>query len=101
MRSFGQRIERDGGKVIGTIVAKQRARLSVLGCGGLQVLVGDVDLLLQGVQLPILKNLPPIAAEILIVGLSRFPILNLFIGGRSIRGWRVVFGSDGTSGHRE
>src|SRR6266852_174072 len=52
-------------KEIGPMVAEQRASLGVLGFSRLQVLVGDVDLRCEGIELGILKNLPPVAAEIL------------------------------------
>jgi hypothetical protein len=56
-----------------------------LGLSRLQVLVGDVDLSFEGIELRILKNFPPVAGEILIIRLGRFPISYLFKGGRNLR----------------
>jgi len=42
-------------------------------------LVGDVDLGFEGVQLRVLKYLPPVAAEMLVAWLGRLPIADFFI----------------------
>ncbi len=60
-------------------IAEQGTSLRVLRSRELQVLVGDVDLFLKSVQLRVLKHLPPVAAEILHVWLSRFPIADFFV----------------------
>src|SRR6266436_8032899 len=85
-------------KKISSMVAEQRASLGVLSFSGFQVLIGDVDLSFQGIELRILKNLPPVAAEILIVRLRCFPITYLFIGWRNLRSGTLIIWSNGTSG---
>src|SRR5258706_250004 len=95
----GARIDR--GEKIGSLIAELRASLRVLGRCRLQVLVRDVDLRLEGIQLGVLKHFPPIAAEGLVIRLGRFPIANLFIGGRNLRGWAAIFRTNGASGDQE
>src|SRR5258708_32435454 len=60
--------------VSGPVGAKHGTSLRVLGLGCLQVLVRDVDLRFETIQLRILKNLPPVAAQILAVRLTGFQI---------------------------
>src|SRR5690242_17384111 len=84
------------------IESHQRSRLSELRFGGLEVLVRDVDSLFESIQFWILKNLPPLAASDLIIGLSRFPIRrNFFIGGRTRSGWPGVTRADRTTGQQK
>src|SRR5260370_38202015 len=83
------------------MVAEQRASLGVLGFSGFQVLVGGVDLSFQGIELRILKSLPPVAAEILVIWLGRFPVAHLFISWRDLCCRAVLFWPHGTTGNGE
>src|SRR5260370_11719773 len=101
---FGADCGRGGGhswKKIGPMVAEQRASLGVLGFGGFQVLVGDVDLSFEGIELRILKSLPPVAAEILVIWLGRFPVAHLFISWRDLCCRAVIFWTHCTTGNGE
>jgi hypothetical protein len=60
-------------------------------------LVGDVDLRFEGIELRILKNFPPVAAQILVIWLGRFPIAYLFINWRNFCSRALIFRSDGTT----
>jgi hypothetical protein len=48
--------------------------LPELGLGGLQVLIRYIDLKLERIKLRILKNLPPLTAKILVIGLGGLPV---------------------------
>src|SRR5258707_46751 len=61
----------EGGKGSGPGVTDEGASLCVLGLIWLQVLVGDITLVFQGLQLGALKQFPPVSSEILVVRLSR------------------------------
>src|SRR5260370_17976549 len=95
------RIRGQGWKVIGAGVAKDCASLGILGLGGLQILVRDVDLLLEVVQLRVLKYLPPVGAEILVFGLGGLPIADFFIGRRNFGGRAFVIWSNGATGKQK
>src|SRR5467141_4945147 len=88
-------------KVIGSVVAEDGTSLGILGFSGLQVLVGDVDLSFEGIELRILKNFPPVAAEILVIRLGRFPIAHLFVDWRNLCGRALIFWSNRASGQLE
>jgi hypothetical protein len=64
-------------------------------------LVGDIDLQFEGVQLRILKHLPPATAEILVIRLSLFPIGKLFVGGRNFRRGTLICGSHSATAYLE
>src|SRR5258708_38745762 len=61
----------------------------------------DVDLVLGGVQLRVLKYLPPVGAEILVFGLGGFPIADFFIGWRNFGGRAFVIWSNGATGKQK
>src|SRR3984893_15509241 len=87
------------------VVADQRTSLSILSLRRLQILVGDITLQFEGVQLRVLKHLPPVAAEILVVRLGLFPIAKLFVDRRNFRGGPLICWSHSASanldyGHR-
>src|ERR1700687_2999759 len=91
----------DRGKVSGPLVADERASLSVLGLGCFQVLVRDADLGFQGIELGVLKKFPPVATEILVIRLGRFPIAHLFIGWRNFCLRPLIVGSNRATAKRE
>src|SRR5450432_768456 len=88
-------------EIIRTIVADQRPSLRILRLCRLDVLVGNIHLLFQGIQLRVLKYFPPIASKAQLVRLGSFPIACFFISRRNF-GWRaVVFGAHCTAGKKE
>src|SRR6266853_41499 len=95
------RIRGQSWKVIGPVIAENCTSLGILGFRRLQVLVGDVDLSFESIELRILKNLPPVAAEILVIRLGRFPIANLLISWRNLCCGAPIFRSNCASGHVE
>src|SRR6266851_2807321 len=95
----GDGIHSDGWKIIGPLIAEKGTSLGILGFSRLQVLVGDVDLRFEGIELRILKNLPPVAAEILVIRLGRFPIALLFLVWRNLYCRAMIFRSNCASGH--
>src|SRR6266478_1294730 len=88
-------------KEISPMVAEERASLGVLCFSGFQVLVGDIDLSFEGIELGILKNLPPVAAAILVIWLGRFPVAHLFISWRDLCCRAVIFWPHGTTRNGE
>src|SRR5713101_3978793 len=60
-------IHSDGWKIIGPLIAEKCTSLGILGFSRLQVLVGDVDSTFESIELRILKNLPPVPTEILVI----------------------------------
>src|SRR5260370_36856075 len=86
---------------MGAIVAERGVSLCIVGFGRFQVWVGDVELLFECIELRILKNFPPVTAEILIIRLGRFPIAHLFIGWWNFRCRAMIFRSNRTSGQLE
>jgi hypothetical protein len=68
---------------------------------GLQILVGNIDLLFHGVQLRILEYFPPIATETLLVRLGGFPIASLFKSWRNFDWRALVPGANRTTGQQE
>ena len=61
------------------VKANHGARLTETRFGHLQILVGDRDLLLQGIQLRVTEHLPPIAAQCSRVGMRPLPVVGLFV----------------------
>src|SRR5580704_1140388 len=96
-----RRPRRHGRIVVRANVAQSRSRLLVLRNRSFQILVRNIDLLLQRVQLLVLKNLPPVPAQVLVIRLRGFPICHLFISGRNWDGGLFVLGPDGTAGKSE
>ena len=77
-----RRTRSDRGIVGRAVESYQRARLAELRLCGFQILVGDINLFFKRIQLRILKNLPPLSARDLIVGLSRLPVRRHFFVSR-------------------
>ena len=99
--SRGRRRYGDGGIVIRTHVPQCSSRLLVVRHRLFQVLVGDVDLLLQGVELRILEYLPPVPAQILVAGLRGLPVSELLVRRRRWnRRCTFIFGPHRTTGNR-
>src|SRR5580704_15416200 len=78
------------GEQIGARVADQRAGLGILRLCSLKVLVRDIDLSFEGIQLSVLKQFPPVPAQILLVGLGGLPISHLLVGWRHFRSGAVI-----------
>jgi hypothetical protein len=76
--------------MVSSIVAQDCTSLPELRFRGLQVLVRYIDLLFQRIQLRILKNRPPFAAEILFIRFGWLPVPYLFVCGRSLYRRRMV-----------
>ena len=93
----------------GTRHADSRAGAAQLRLGDRERLVGDIDLLFEGVQLGILEDLPPLPTRCLIVGLRRFPAVRglktrrwqLFIGGWHLYLWALILRANSASGDRQ
>ena len=64
----------------GTRGIEQRHRLAVGRLGILEVLIGDVDLLLQAIQDIIMEERPPRSTLLLVLGLADLPALELLEG---------------------
>ncbi len=79
MRPSGFGTGGDRRVVIRPVVTEYSARLPILGLRSLQVLVGDLYLLFQCIKARVLKNLPPVSAEVLVVRLSCLPVALLFV----------------------
>src|SRR5579863_1329333 len=87
--------------VVRTSVAESRSRLLILRDRGFQILVRNVDLLLQSIQLRVLKDLPPVPAEVLVVRLGSLPISHLLVRWRSRHCRPFVSRSYCTAGGRQ
>jgi hypothetical protein len=72
-----------------------------LRVGGLKVLVGNVDLLFQGIQLGVIEYFPPIATQTLFAGLSGFPVADFLIARWSFDWGPMIFRTDGTTSEQE
>src|SRR6201998_3399556 len=93
-----RRIRRDCGIVIGALVAQGGPGLLILSSRRFQVLVGNVDLLLQRVELGILKQFPPISAQVVVIGLGSLPVSHLLVCGWGWGRRSFVFRSNGATG---
>ena len=58
-----------GWKVVRTNIAQGRSGLLILSNSGFQVLVRYIDLTFKSIELRILKDLPPVAAQLLEIAL--------------------------------
>src|ERR1700752_1937224 len=92
---------RYGGIVVGASITERGSRLLILRHCSLQVLVRDVDLLLQDIQLRILKDFPPVTAQVLVIRLRGFPIPHLLVGWGNRNCGCLVLWSDGTARERQ
>src|SRR5208283_2628807 len=93
----GRRIGGDGRIIIRPVVSQYGPRLLILSKSCLEVLVGDVDLLLQRVELGVLEDFPPFGRQLLVARLCRLPVSHLFVGGRSLYRRPVVLRSNRAS----
>src|SRR5882672_6132195 len=82
--SCGTRARGDRGEKIGPLVTEKCTSLCVLS--------------LQGIELRILKDFPPVAVDALIIRLGGLPVSNLFVGCRNFSCGASIIGSHSASG---
>ena len=103
---MGKRVGRvggDGGKQARVGDFHRSGGFAELGLGLQYILIGDVDLVFQCIELLVVVDLPPLAADHGVIGLRRFPSAGFLVGGgcrRGRGGWNVV-GSDHAGGQEE
>src|SRR5271165_1164344 len=83
--------------VVSSVLAQHGSGLLILSKGGFEILVGNVDLLLQRVELGILKNLPPFSRELLVAGFGSLPVADFFVCRRGRSRRQMIIRSNNTA----
>src|SRR5208283_2904304 len=96
--SGGRWVRRDGGEVSRPGLLGDSPRRQKIFQGGGDVLVGNDDLVFQGVQLRVVEYLPPAALEQGVARLGGFPVLIFLVGRWSGHRRNGVFGGEIATG---
>jgi hypothetical protein len=100
-RPAGRRVCRRRRIVVCPIESQHRPRLLILRERRLEILIGNIDLLLQRIELDVLEDFPPFAGERQVTGLRRLPLAYFFVGERRIDRGAMVLGTSCACGQRE
>ncbi len=95
MRAHGRTRQIQAREQGGAILGHQGAGLAVGGLGGLEVLVGDLDLGFERIELVVAEHRPPVAAVHPVGGNGWRPALGLLKGGRRRHGRALIVRADG------